>query len=113
MLDKIFRSKIFIALYTPLLFLLACLVTIKNEEVIGTVIFVYITAAVMLLSSRLTDAMLPALLICVFVTRCYNSANAFFALVPYFSPPVVGVILHFILYAKRLKFTVGSSFWGL
>ena len=113
MLDKIFRSKIFIALYTPLLFLLACLVTIKNEEVIGTVIFVYITAAVMLLSSRLTDAMLPALLICVFVTRCYNSANAFFALVPYFIPPVVGVILHFILYAKRLKFTVGSSFWGL
>lgn len=113
MLDKIFKSKIFIALYTPLLFLLACLITIKNQEIIGTVIFVYITAAAMLLSSRLTDAMLPALLLCVFVTRCYNSADAFFALVPYFIPPVVGVILHFILYAKRFRFTVGPSFRGL
>ena len=113
MLDKIFRSKLFIALYTPLLFLLACVITLKNEEIIGTVIFVYITAAVMLLSSRLTDAMLPALLICVFATRCYNSADAFFALVPWFIPPVVGVILHFVLYAKRLRFTVGSSFYGL
>ena len=113
MLDKIFKSKIFIALYTPLLFLLACLITLKNQEIIGTVIFVYITAAMMLLSSRLTDAMLPALLICVFATRCYNSADAFFALVPYFIPPVVGVILHFVLYAKRLRFKVGPSFLGL
>ena len=113
MLDKFFRSKIFIALYTPLLFLLACLITVTNREIIGTVIFVYITAAMMLLSSRLTDAMLPALLICVFATRCYNSADAFFALVPWFIPPVVGVILHFVLYAKRLRFTAGPSLWGL
>ena len=113
MLDKIFKSKIFLALYTPVLFLLACMITVKNQEIIGTVIFVYITSIVMLLSSRLTDAMLPALLICVFSTRCYNSADAFFALVPYFIPPVIGVILHFVLYAKRLKFTVGPSFFGL
>ena len=113
MLDKLFRSKLFTAIYTPLLFLLACLITVKNQEIIGTVIFVYITSAVMLLSSRLTDAMLPALLICVFSTRCYNSADAFFALVPFFIPPVVGVVLHFVLYAKRLHFTCGPSFFGL
>ena len=113
MLDKIFKSKIFLALYTPILFLLACIITVKNQEIIGTVIFVYITSVVMLLSSRLTDAMLPALLICVFSTRCYNSADAFFALVPYFIPPVVGVILHFVLYAKRLRFTAGPSLLGL
>jgi hypothetical protein len=113
MLDKIFKSKIFIALYTPLLFLLACRVTLTNQEIVGTVVFLYITAAMLLLSSRITDAMLPALLLCVFVTRCYNSADAFLAMAPYFVPPVVAVVLHFVLYAKRLRFGIGRSFFGL
>jgi hypothetical protein len=113
MLDKIFKSKIFVALYTPLLFLLACRVTLTNQEIVGTVVFLYITAAMLLLSSRITDAMLPALLLCVFVTRCYNSADAFLAMAPYFVPPVVAVVLHFVLYAKRLRFGIGRSFFGL
>lgn len=113
MLDKIFKSKIFIALYTPLIFLLACQITLKNQEVWGTVLFLYITAAMLLLSSRITDAMLPALLLSVFVTRCYNSADVFFPMAPYFVPPIATILLHFILYAKKLHFGVGRSFFGL
>ena len=63
MLDKVFKSKIFVWLYTPLLFLLACKVVLENEEVNGVVVFAYIAAATLILSSRLTDAMLPALLL--------------------------------------------------
>ena len=113
MLDKFFKSKIFIALYTPLLFLLACHVTLQNQEVMGTIVFLYITAIMLLLSSRVTDAMLPALLLCVFVTRCYNSANIFLPLAPYFVPPVLAVVFHFVLYAKQLRFGIGRSFFGL
>jgi hypothetical protein len=32
---------------------------------------------------------------------------------PYFVPPVVAVVLHFVLYAKRLRFGIGRSFFGL
>ena len=113
MLDKLFRNKYFIAVYTTLLFVLACGVTMHNQEVNGTVLFAYIAAITLLLSSRLTDAMLPALLLCVFVTRCYNSSETFFAKVPLFIPVVVAVILRFVLYAKRLRFGFGRSFFGL
>ena len=113
MLDKLFRNKIFIALYTPLLFVLACAVTIHNREIDGAILFAYIASATLLLSSRLTDAMQPAMLLCVFVTRCYDSSEAFFAKIPYLIPVVLAIILHFVIYAKRLKFGIGQSFFGL
>ncbi len=114
MLDKIFKSKIFIWLYTPLLFWLACEVVLRNEEVNGVVLFAYIAAITMLLSSRLTDAMLPALLLCVFSTRCYGSANTFLAKVPFFIPVVIALVAHFIIYRKKYrKLRIGRSFFGL
>ena len=84
MLDKIFRSKIFLYIYTPVLFLLACAVTVNNKEVDGAVFFGYIAAFFLIFSSRLTDAMYPAMLLCVFVTRCYDSAALFIEKIPYF-----------------------------
>ncbi|MBQ9745298.1 MAG: O-antigen ligase family protein [Clostridia bacterium] len=111
MLDKVFKSKVFVWLYNPLLFLLACTVVLKNEEINGTVVFAYITAATLILSSRLTDAMLPAMLLCVFVTRCYGSADTFLAKVPYFVPAVIAIIAHFIIYRNKLR--IGRSFFGL
>ncbi len=111
MLDGIFKTRLFKYIYTPLLFLLACSVTVKNAEINGAVFFLYITAAVLILSSRLTDAMLPALLMCVFVTRCYDSAATFMEKIPYAIPVVVAVIAHFVLYRKKLR--IGRSFFGL
>ena len=72
MLDKVFKSKIFVWLYNPILFLLACKVVLENKEVDGVILFAYIAAATLVLSSRFTDAMLPAMLLCVFSTRCYG-----------------------------------------
>lgn len=111
MLDKVFKSKVFVWLYNPLLFWLACTVVLKNEEVNGVIIFAYIAAATLILSSRLTDAMLPALLLCVFATRCYGSADTFMAKIPYFVPAVIAILAHFFIYHK--KFRIGRSFFGL
>ena len=115
MLDKIFKNKIFTYIYTPLLFLSACAVVLLNEEINGTVIFAYIAAVTMVLSSRLTDAMLPAMLLCVFVTRCYNSADAFLAKVPIFVPVVILIAAHFIIYRKKYfcNIRIGRSFFGI
>lgn len=111
MLDKIFRSKIFLYIYTPVLFLLACAVTVNNKEVDGAVFFGYIAAFFLIFSSRLTDAMYPAMLLCVFVTRCYDSAALFIEKIPYCIPIVLAIIAHFIIY--RRKWRIGRSFFGI
>ena len=111
MLDKIFKHKLFKYIYTPLLFLLACTVTLKNAELDGVIVFAYIASAALILSSRLTDAMLPALLLCVFVTRCYDSAAAFIERIPFFIPVVLAIIAHFVIYRRKLR--IGRSFFGL
>ena len=89
MLDKLFKNKLFTYIYTIVLFLLAAVIVLKNDEINGTIIFGYIASVALILSSRLTDAMLPALLLCVFATRCYNSANIFLEKIPFFIPPTV------------------------
>ena len=103
MLDKIFKNKIFTYVYTVLLFLLATVVVFRNDEVNGTIVFGYIASAALILSSRLTDAMLPAMLLCVFVTRCYDSADIFLAKVPFFIPVVLAIIAHFIIYRRKRR----------
>jgi hypothetical protein len=79
----------------------------------GVMVLVMITAVMLLVSSRLTDAMLPAMLLGVLVTACYNSADKFLS--PDFIwvavPAVAAVVFHFILYRKPLR--IGRSFWGL
>ncbi len=111
MLDRIFKNKTFMYIYTLVLFLLACTITLTNQEINGVIVFLYIASAALILSSRLTDAMLPALLLCVFVTRCYNSADAFIARIPFFVPVVIAVVLHFVLYRRKIR--IGRSFFGL
>ena len=111
MLDLLFKKRVFIYTYISLLFLLACTIVIQNQEINGVIIFAYIASIMLILSSRLTDAMLPAMLLCVFVTRCYDSADEFIARIPYFIPLIFAIIFHFIKYHK--KFRIGRSFIGL
>jgi hypothetical protein len=111
MLDKLFKNKLFTYIYTIVLFLLAAVIVLKNDEINGTIIFGYIASVALILSSRLTDAMLPALLLCVFATRCYNSANIFLEKIPFFIPIILAIIAHFIIYKRKLR--IGSSFFGL
>ncbi len=117
MLEKVVKNKLFDCIYTPLLFLLACLVVIFEVEIYGAALFLLIVCGMLIVSPRLTDAMLPALLLSVFVTKLYDMlANeeymAQLMRVIWVAVPVVAsVIFHFIYYKKPFK--VGRSFWGL
>ncbi len=111
MCDSLFKNKLFSYIYPSVLFLLAAVIILLNIEIAGAVVFVFIISAVLVLSSRLTDAMLPAMLLSVFVTRCYNSADAFLAVAWAAVPPVFAVIFHFVKYRKPIR--VGKSFYGL
>ena len=128
MLDKYIKTKTFSYVYSLSLIALAVFIIIigwdkydvywervpANQYLyIGLQILVLITSAMLVLSSRLTDAMLPAMLLAVIATVCYNSADKFTS--PSFIwvavPAVFSVIFHFIKYRKPLK--IGRSFWGL
>ncbi|MBR7097892.1 MAG: hypothetical protein IKC59_00625 [Clostridia bacterium] len=109
------RHKAILCVYSALLFLGACAIVIFNWEIYGAILFGYIAALTLLISPRLTDAMLPAMLLAVFVTRCYKSADIFFSKLPLILPIVLLIILHFIIHRKqyRARFHLGRSFVGL
>lgn len=111
MFDGLFKNKTFSIAYPCVLFFLAILIILLNVEIGGAVAFVFIVSAALVMSSRLTDAMLPAMLLAVFVTRCYNSADAFLAVAWAAIPPVFAVIFHFVKYKKKIR--IGKSFYGL
>ena len=109
------RRKGILYPYTVLLFSGACAIVFFNWEIYGAILFGYIAALVLLISPRLTDAMLPAMLLAVFVTRCYKSADIFFSKILLILPIVVMIVAHFIIYRKqyRERFHLGRSFVGL
>ena len=127
MLDKYIKTKTFSYVYSTIVLALAVGIILIgwdgfNEYGIvranhylykGIQLLVLIASAMLVVSSRLTDAMLPAMLLVVIATACYNSADKFTA--PSFIwvavPAVFSIIFHFIKYGKPFK--VGKSFWGL
>lgn len=111
MCDSLFKNKKFAYIYPTALVIMAALITVFNCEVYGAVFFVFIVSAALIMSSRLTDAMLPAMILAVFVTRCYDSADTFLALWWAAVPPVFAVIYHFVKYRKPVR--IGKSFYGI
>lgn len=117
MLDKVIKNKIFNFIYTPLLCLLACLIVVFEVEIYGAAVMVLIAAAMLVVSSRLTDAMLPVMLLSVFVTKLYDLLGndvyraQLFQIIWVAVPAVAAVIFHFVYYRK--PFVIGRSFWGL
>lgn len=127
MLDKYIRTKSFSYIYSILLLAFSILIimtgwdgfrgwsiiVVNQNLYFGIQVLTLITSAMLVLSSRLTDAMLPAMFIAVIATACYDSADKFTS--PKFIwvavPAVAAVIFHFIKYRKPFK--VGRSFWGL
>lgn len=117
MLDNLVKNKIFNYIYTPILCVLACLVVVFEIEIYGAALFLLIACCMLVISSRLTDAMLPVMLLAVFVTKLYDllGNKEYMAQVKQIIwvviPVVASVIFHFIYYRKPFK--IGRSFWGL
>ncbi len=117
MADKILKTKTFEYIYIPLLFVLACIINIAEVEIYGAGLFLLIAAFMLVVSSKLAYAMLPVLLVTVFVTKCYNAlGNEVYkyqiSRIIWLAVPVVAaVIFHFVFYRK--KFKIGRSFYGI
>ena len=115
MINRLFKNTVFSTVYTVVLFLGACAVILCEWEINGAILFAYIAAAALILSSRLTDAMLPAMLLSVFVTKCYDSADTFLGKLPWMLPVVLAIVLHFVIYRKQYcqRACLGASFPAL
>ena len=105
--NKIFLHPAFLAV----IFAFACAITIFEWEYIGAVIFVLIISAALFLCEDIFAAALPFLLLCVFVTRCYDSYNVFIKYVWVAVPAVASIIYHFIAYRKKIS--LGTSVPGI
>ncbi|MBE6548103.1 MAG: O-antigen ligase family protein [Ruminococcaceae bacterium] len=117
MCDNIVKRKLFQYIYYSVLMFMACMIRIQRQEIYGAALFAIIIAVMLVISSRLTDAMLPALLMCVFLTRLYNPLEnptykkQIFSII-WVAVLVVGaIIFHFVYY--RRKFKIGRSFYGI
>lgn len=134
MLDRYIKTKTFAYIYSAFLVLYAvfCIIqgwdnyrlswaTVENEGIVivndlmygGIQGLVLIASVMLVISSRLSDAMLPILMLVVISTACYDSSAKFLSpeflwVVPF---ALFAIGFHFIKYRKPFK--VGASFWGI
>ncbi len=105
--NRIFLSNYFILF----VFCLACAIRITKQEILGAVIFVGIICILLILCEDILTTTLPFLLLCVFVTRCYNSFDTFIKYAWIAVPAVLALIFHFTVFRKPIK--LGTTVWGL
>ena len=71
-------SKIFLNRYFFLvLFCAACAVSVLGKEVYGALLFVSLICVLLVICDDIMTIGLPLALMCVFVTKCYDSASTF------------------------------------
>ena len=95
-------------LFSFLLFFYSCYVTYNRLETQGAVLIILIICLELLLCQDTTITLLPFLLTCVFLCKCYNSFNIFIPFLPMAIPVVLCIILHFVIYPRKIK--IGESF---
>ena len=105
-------SRIFLNRYFYLfLFCLSAVIVVTEEQVRGAVLFVSIICLALVLCEDVLATTMPFLLLCVFVTPCYDSYDTFIQYLWMILPALAAVLFHFIVYRKPLQ--IGSTFWGL
>ncbi|MBQ8849526.1 MAG: O-antigen ligase family protein [Clostridia bacterium] len=105
-------SRFFLNRYFYLfLFCAACAISALEWEVYGALAFVSLICLILVLCDDIMAAAMPLMLLCVFVTNCYDSAQTFMKFAWMAVPAVACILFHFIVY--RQKFSMGSSIWGL
>ena len=105
--SELFLSKYFILA----LFCGACAITAAKKEVVGVAIYIGIICLALVLCEDIMATTMPFLLLCVFVTSCYDSYDTFIKFAPVAIPAALCLIFHFVYFRGRLS--VGSTFWGL
>lgn len=91
--------------------LLSILIVALGMEVFGAVLFVALISLKLVVCDDVLPTTLPFLLLCSFVTNCYDSFNIFIGYAIYAPIVVTCVVFHFVVYAK--PFRTGESAYGI
>ncbi len=97
--------------FAILVFVAASFVVIFKFEVYGALLFIMLISLILVISRDILPTLLPFLLLCCFVTKCYDSFDTFIKFAPLAAIPIVALIFHFIAY--RQAFKVSHSFYGI
>ena len=105
-------SRALLSKYAYLFFFLSAgVISACGWEVYGALAFAGAICLILVFCDDIMAAALPLLLLCVFVTNCYDSADTFLRFVWIALPVVASVVFHFVYFRQRL--VIGRSFWGL
>ena len=107
------QTRLFIGspFFSGIMFICAAVVVLTGNEIIGVPVFICIMSLLLFISRDTAPTMLPFMLMCMFVTKCYDSFDTFIKLAPMAVIPIAALIFHFVRY--RGKFSVGPSFSGV
>lgn len=97
--------------FSAIIFICAAAVVLTASEVAGVLIFIGIISVLLVVDRDIMSTTLPFLLLCMFVTKCYDSFDTFIKFAPLAVFPLAALIFHFVKY--RAKFSVGKSFSGI
>ncbi len=90
--------------YMMLLFAVAAVFAVFELNVIGVLVFACIIGATLVICDDLLATFMPFMFICLLASKCYNSYSIFIQYVPLGIVLIVCLLLHFVLYWKKLSF---------
>ena len=93
------------------LFCGACAISFFEKEPLGVAVYVGIICVALVLCEDVMATTMPFLLLCVFVTSCYDSFDIFIKFVPIGVVAIICLIFHFVYFRGRIR--IGSTFLGL
>lgn len=90
--------------YMMLLFAVAAVFAVFELNVLGVLVFACIVGITLVVCDDLLATFMPFMLVCLIASKCYNSYSIFIQYVPLGIILIVCLILHFVLYWKKLSF---------
>lgn len=90
--------------YMMLLFTVTAVFAIFEWNVLGVLVLACIVGVTLVICDDLLATFMPFMLVCLVASKCYNSYSIFIQYVPLGIVLIVCLILHFVLYWKKLSF---------
>ncbi len=90
--------------YMMLLFTVTAVFAIFEWNVLGVLVLACIVGVTLVICDDLLATFMPFMLVCLIASKCYNSYSIFIQYVPLGIVLIVCLILHFVLYRKKLSF---------
>ena len=109
---KPYINRLFIGRYLMLAeFASACVIIVLGREVMGAVAFTFLAIATLVLCNDMLASLMPCLMMSVFLTKCYDSADTFLPWAWVALPAALAGLIHLFAYGRRTRIT--PNFWGI